>query len=321
MPEALAARFSAVTEEERRLIAGEPLDMAAYTADASGTFRGNRLLPREMMITLRPHTRFTAFPPHSHDYVEAMYVLRGCVTHALADGETVAVKAGELIFINRRATHAIARCGENDIAVNFIVQPAFFDFALEMVGAGNELGRFLLDALRSGESAVPCLYFQISGLESVQRLLESMLWGFLEGGAGRRIQRVEMGLLFLHLLKHSDRMRISAAARHWSNLAVELLSDIRTHYADFSLKRFAEARGLSVSYVSRVAREATGQRCTELLQQRRLEKAEQLLSDTDDPVLSICEQVGYSNSSHFYRLFEARAGQSPTAYRGSHRTR
>ncbi|MCE5343034.1 MAG: AraC family transcriptional regulator [Eubacteriales bacterium] len=319
MDRQLIERFAAVTPEERRLLASGPLDMAFYSTTAA-LLEGKRLIPYEQMITVRPHTRFVAFPPHRHDFVEVMVMLSGQTVHTLGGRETVTLKAGEILLINRHATHAIALCGQGDVAVNFLVQPEFFDFALEMVGGDNALGKFLLDALRTGESSIPYLYFPVSERASIQHLLQSMLWGFVEApGAYRRIHRVEMGLLFLHMMELADCLQLSTNLRHWNALAVELLSEIRTRYAAFHLKDFARAHGVSAAYVSRVAREVTGQSCTELLQQRRLEKARQLLQDTDRSILNICQAVGYNNSSYFYRLFELREGVSPKGYRSSHR--
>ena len=44
--------------------------------------------------------------------------------------------------MNQRASHAIQRAEVGDVAVNFIVLPQFFDFAFQIVGTSNLLGRF-----------------------------------------------------------------------------------------------------------------------------------------------------------------------------------
>ncbi len=321
MDDRLIERFAAVTPEETRLLAGGRLDMAYYTSATGGMLEGDRLIPREQMITVRPHTRFVAFPPHRHDFVEVMVMLRGQTVHTMAGPETLTLHAGEILMINRHAMHSIALCGPADVAVNFLVQPAFFDFALEMVGAHNALGRFLLDALRTGESSIPYLYFPVADSQSIQHLLQSILYGFVDAAdIRRRIHQVEMGLLFLHLLERTDCLQLSTGLRRWNTLAVELLGDIRTHYATFHVGTFAKTHGVSAAYVSRIAREVTGSSCTALLQQRRLEVARQLLRDTDMSILSICQAVGYDNSSYFYRIFELHEGIGPKTYRSSHRT-
>jgi AraC-like DNA-binding protein len=129
-----------------------------------------------------------------------------------------------------------------------------------------------------------------------------------------------MGLLFLHLLERTDCLQLSTGLRALERAAVELLGDIRTRYATFSAGAFAKAHGVSVAYISRIAREVTDSNCTALLQQRRLEVARQLLRDTDMRILSVCQAVGYDNSSYFYRIFERHEGMGPKAYRSSQRT-
>jgi len=295
--------------------------MGRYLSQSTSVVEGRRFLPHNRLITIRPHTRFAAFPLHRHDFVEMMYMLTGQTVHEMESGEIITLQAGELMFINRYAGHAIRACGQNDVAINFIVQPAFFDFALELVGADNALGRFLLDALRSGEASVPYLYFPVSDIQGIQCLLQSMLYGFVqEKSIRRQIPRIEMGLLFLHLLANSDRMRLSVALRSWNHLAVDLLNAIFLQYRDFDLAAFARERGVSVSYISRVCREATGQTCTALVQQRRMEKARQLLTQSRMSIASICTAVGYQNNSYFYRLFKQAYHLSPRELRGSHRT-
>ncbi len=312
----LAEHFRTPTPEEERLLRGEKLDMSLYRPASDEAFSVKSLLPVDQAIMIRQHTRFCAFPWHRHDYVEVMFVLSGSVTHHLENGEEIRLGEGELLFMNRFVRHSIEPCGMDDIAVNFIVQPEFFDFALEMVGPENALGRFLLDALRTGESGVPYLYFRIRECRSVQSLLESMIEGFLEAPEGsQKLRRLEMGLLFVHLLGLSDHMQLSADMARWNNVVVELLNEVHRNYRSFELKAIASRYHTSSSYLSRLVRESTGQSLTELLWRRRMEKAAQLLRDTDLSILAVSQSVGYENSSFFYRLFERRYGMSPKEYR------
>ena len=316
----LAEHFRTPTPEEERLLRGEKLDMSLYRPSSDEAFSAKSLLPVHQAIRIRQHTRFCAFPWHRHDYVEVMFVLSGSVTHHLENGEEIRLEEGELLFVNRFVRHAIDSCGQDDIAVNFIVQPEVFDFALEMVGPENALGRFLLDALRTGESGVPYLYFRIRECRSVQSLLQSMIEGFLETPDGsQKLRRLEMGLLFVHLLGLSDHMQLSTAMTRWNNVVVELLNEVHRNYASFELKALARRYHTSSSYLSRLVRENTGHSLTELLWRRRMEKAAQLLRDTDMPILAVSQSVGYENSSYFYRLFERRYEMPPKEYRRVHR--
>ena len=63
------------------------------------------------MITIRPHTRFVAFPRHSHNYVEIMYVCTGQITHIIGGG-TTAVSYTHLDVYKRQDVYELtpARC-------------------------------------------------------------------------------------------------------------------------------------------------------------------------------------------------------------------
>lgn len=315
MEEALLARLSALTAEEERLLRGAPLDKMTYSAGPAFVIESAKMIPSGQAITLRPHTRFVDFPTHRHDFVEILYMLRGQTKHTMEDGATITLRPGEILMINCHTAHAIARCEKEDVAVNLMVLPSFFDFALETIGRDSTLGRFLMDALRAGEKHVPYLYFQVAQVRPVQCVMESLLLTLLDRpGGSQLLHKTAMTLLFLHLMDNADRMTLSALHRE-NALVVSLLQAVHRDYQTLCLGDFARAHGVSQAYLSKAARAATGKSCTELLQARRLKRAQELLANTTLSVLEICSAVGYSNSSHFYRLFEQAFGCSPSAWR------
>lgn len=308
--------FLAHTPEEEGLLRGEPLQKEKYTDRGMFIVEGKKFVPVRQMIALRPHTRFTDFPMHWHDYVEMMYMISGETVHEMPDGRTICLKAGEVLLINRHSAHGIRRCDENDIAVNFIIQPTFFEIVPELIGTHNVLGNFLLDALRNDEKAVSYLHFRIAEKKTIQLLLHSMVHSFIQQPpVGRLISRTEMALLFLYLLGEPECMALPANVHQENIYVIELLQEIRLHYDSFSLKDYALQCHVSSAYLSRVMKEATGKTCTEILQERRIEKAKKLLQETDLSVLEICETVGYRNSTYFYRIFEQAEGVSPMQWR------
>lgn len=310
----LLERLGALTEEERRLKAGLPLEREDYAQGSSFIFSSQKLLPPSRMITIRPHTRFAAFPAHSHDYVEILYMLRGQTVHDLPGREPLTLACGELLMINCQATHAIRLCGEENVGVNFIVQPAFFDEALSAVGQSNALGRFLMDALKRGESTVPYLHFRVAQVQAVQSLLESILFSMLDGHpAGQRMLKTAMTLLMMHLLEHTGQLSLPETGGN--ALVVAALEEIRQNYATISLKDFAAAHHVSAAYLSQTVRRATGESCTRLIQRQRMVQARRLLRETELPVSDVCAAVGYANTGHFYHLFQQETGMSPREYR------
>ncbi len=87
------------------------------------------------------------------------------------------------------------------------------------------------------------------------------------------------------------------------------------NYREASLSNVARAYGVSLAYVSECVRAQTGKTYKELLQKHRMETAARLLRRSDLNIQQIIAQVGYENTSYFYRLFHERYGLSPREYR------
>jgi AraC family cel operon transcriptional repressor len=75
--------------------------------------------------------------------------------------------------------------------------------------------------------------------------------------------------------------------------------------------------GRSPEHVSRTVHKLLGKTPTDLVNDLRLTIAAQQLAQTSHPIAAIAEEVGLSNLSHFYRLFQAKHSQTPAQYRRS----
>ena len=93
------------------------------------------------------------------------------------------------------------------------------------------------------------------------------------------------------------------------------LKEITQNYREASLSNVAREYGVSLAYVSECVRAQTGRTYKELLQKHRMETAARLLRRSDLNIQQIIAQVGYENTSYFYRLFHERYGLSPREYR------
>ena len=107
--------------------------------------------------------------------------------------------------------------------------------------------------------------------------------------------------------------RMEAVSR--DTLVQAALQEINQNYREASLSNVARAYGVSLAYVSECVRAQTGRTYKELLQKHRMETAARLLRRSDLNIQQIIAQVGYENTSYFYRLFHERYGLSPREYR------
>ena len=84
---------------------------------------------------------------------------------------------------------------------------------------------------------------------------------------------------------------------------------------EFSLARLAGQAGMSEFHFNRLFKRATGVPPSQYQIRLRMDAARRLLRETKKSVITIANDVGYSNPSHFAQLFRKEAGLSPTDYR------
>lgn len=84
---------------------------------------------------------------------------------------------------------------------------------------------------------------------------------------------------------------------------------------DLSCEEIANQVFLNPIYLNRIFKKETGVSLSEYIQQRRLKIAKDLLSNTNMPVSTIAAHVGYTNFSHFSRMFRKHTNMSPMDFR------
>lgn len=322
MNKELLSKLSEITDEEKRLLNGGTLDMSVYFDNMPSLVDSQKLLESGKLFTIRPNTRFIAFPEHSHNYVEIIYMCSGSQRHIINGTAEVVLKAGEILLLNQHASHQTYAAGINDIAINLIVLPQFFNTAIEMIGSDNKISQFLFSGLAGKDHGIGYMHFNVTESLPVQNLMENLIWSVVNKQPNRRnINQITMGLLFLQLLGLTDCL-ISGEPETVSNtIVMSALSEIEQNYAYASLNNVAKRCNVSAAYVSSRVKEATGKTFKEHLMEKRLTKAASLLKSTTLSVGEIIVMVGYENTSYFYRIFTEKYGMSPKSYRRAERER
>ena len=168
-------------------------------------------------------------------------------------------------------------------------------------------------------------------LEEARRPLDVMTEAILQAGGGPAAP--ESIVQFAALARNGGFRDIREYATRMCRLLYELsgtsaptqknaqiIEQVR-HYIDqnlhkdLSLTMLAEYVSLSGSYLSRLFKKETGESLVDYLTSARLERARQLLEQTDQSIETIALEVGYPTHHYFSRKFKERFGQTPRDWR------
>ncbi len=321
MRKELLDKLKEITTEEAEILAGKgevhsELYTSALASPQNFTIDCNRLLNAGKLIEVRPHTRFVHFPKHKHNYVELVYMCSGTTTHILNGTDTITLREGDLLFLNQNATQEILPASECDIAVNFIILPEFFDRPISMMEQENILRDFLLHTLSPNSSMYSYLHFSAKEILPVQNLLENMIWTIFSDRANTNIiTQTSMGLLFMNLSIYAENINKNVPAQYEQNQVFTILQYVETHYKNGTLAEISKQIKQPTYYVSRLLKKHLNKNFKELLQERKLQQAEYLLTQSSMTVEQIMSAIGYDNSSYFYNRFKEKTGCSPREYR------
>jgi AraC family transcriptional regulator len=85
--------------------------------------------------------------------------------------------------------------------------------------------------------------------------------------------------------------------------------------APFDLDELADLCGMSRFHFSRAFHNTMGQSPSRWFIRRRVERAKDLLRDTDKQIIEVAAAIGYDSPSHFAKVFRVETGLSPKRYR------
>lgn len=327
MNKELIEKLQTISPEEMAYLKGESeVRRDIYTDKRVFEIDQSRFLKEGRLITVRPHSRFIEFPEHRHNYIEIMYVCQGTLTHFI-DGKELVMQKGDMILMNQSVKHRVAKAGYDDIGINFIALPEFFDIPLQMLRENNILADFLIGTLRQNNPIPHYLLFHLEEDPAIENLMENMISsmfdtaqnGEQQGFYEETIDQYSMGLVFLYLLNRVDRLTENSSHNYKEVVVHAALNYIDRSYKTANLTKIAEDFHQSLSAVRKMIKSSTGFTFQELLRRKRFQKAVMLLIESELSVEEIVAAVGYENQSYFYRQFKQRYGMTPRRYRLEHK--
>ena len=108
----------------------------------------------------------------------------------------------------------------------------------------------------------------------------------------------------------------SSQSSHESIILKPALDYMKKNYArNISLNNMASLCNISTSYFSKLFRRIIGENFSNYINKLRIEKAAELLSETDIPITNIALDLGFEDSGYFIKVFKKIEGITPSTYR------
>jgi len=138
-------------------------------------------------------------------------------------------------------------------------------------------------------------------------------------GRGASIERLKSDLT--EALNELYRVYVSVCeSNSFQAVVIEMRNYIENHFdnPDLSLKHLSDRFGMNGKNVSQIFKDAFHENFADFLLKLRIDRAKRLLTETSMAQQEIAQQVGYSNSITFGRMFKRVVGITPGEYRKKH---
>ena len=252
---------------------------------------------------------------HSHDFCELVIVTRGGAMHML-EGNAFPVTAGDVFLLQGRQRHYFFNRQDLDL-INIMYDPE------KIALPENELRRmpgycamFMLEpAYRRQHRFESRLHLKRVPLAHVEQLAEEMELECDDENAGYEVAlRAKLLELMVYLSRAyttSDTTEAHALLR-----VGNVIGALENRFSeDWKLEDLLKMAHMSRSNLMRVFRKATGQTPIEYLIRLRIQRAMELLRNSDLTITEIALEVGFNDSNYFTRQFRRALGQSPRSFR------
>ena len=264
-----------------------------------------------------PPSRNASDVPHTHDFIEIVYVLKGKMRHSMG-GVSYDTESGDLLFMNRGCTHAF-ECRGDAAYINILFSPELLGEGLVTPeNAFSVLALTAFDEMRS-DSDFGLLRFFGAERSEIETLILSMLWEY-EGKlpSWETVVGNSLSTLVVKMLRKSaPRMTGVEEKRLWRELSDYIDQNLG---ASLSLSELAERSFYNPSYFSRIFKERFGVGFIEYVTKKRLDVAVHLLTESDRSIDEIASEVGFSDRSSLHRAFVRHLGQTPADFRKGKKT-
>ncbi|MCD1261249.1 helix-turn-helix transcriptional regulator [Paenibacillus athensensis] len=266
------------------------------------------------------HSLERGYPAHRHDFLEFSYVIEGSGAESV-NGVRHPMAPGTFTFVLPYQVHELF----TDPGGKLVLFNCMFSMEVLMQSA-QDAAEWLSGVLDDAEELSPFVQWPEKSLQSMRHLMEDILDEYRGNKLGRTLLlKAKLTEALIRFDRHR-RERQSDFLPHpnkpWperSRWPIIHYIHRNFHREDLMLSELAGRFSLSVSRISELIKETTGQTFVHFLNDLRIQHAASLLVSTNMSIIEIAHEVGYASYKTFTRIFREKKGLVPTEYRKKQR--
>jgi AraC-like DNA-binding protein len=194
-----------------------------------------------------------------------------------------------------------------------IKKEAFFREYLPALSQDPDMFRFFLDP-QTDKFSDEFIHLSFEKTSPVRSLLEMMVIEYADKKEDTQLILKPMVLaLFMHIAR---RYRLEKSDIKAATLSESIVGYINSHPESVTLKDIAAHFSYHPNYVSSLLHKELGKTFSEIVLEKRMDRALIMLKGTTLSIEEISSMLGYTNTSNFYKAFRAYYGKSPREYIG-----
>lgn len=268
-------------------------------------------------IFMSKHSRYAPYPEHTHQFLEINYVYKGHCRQRI-NNQLFDLKEGDILLMDVESRHSIEALGDEDILINILFQNkgVSINWLKQLQGENSLLYQFLLsDSSQHFKRNNFLLLHTDEDTPVRQILLEMMTEYFLPQDFSQQMLKHYLPLFFYHLARLLPTIEKTIDLQLEESTYAQVLKIIDREYASIGLAELAKRLNFNKNYLSNLIKTESGQTFTQLVNQRKLMKAQLLLQTTQLPIQEIALSVGFSNKTYFYEKYKETFGHGPKVER------
>lgn len=250
---------------------------------------------------------------HWHDHIEWIYVKEGQAVIQV-DGSFEQLGQGELTFVNAKQLHSAAALAPGTVLICIVFHEAL------VRGSGLDITEF--------HYFVPYLHGKHRWPSRMRA--HNPYMGEMNDAFSRLLGEFDRKQPGYELLVKAELLRIFGLYFRFAEQSVSqqsarvqkphdfsrLLEMLRERYREpITVGEAAKRVSLSPNHFCKVFKQVTGKTFVDYIHTLRVHEAERLLLESDEPIASIADRVGFSTSTYFERVFKKVRGITPSSVR------